>query len=82
MIGRTGRVADVDERFTATNSISMKSTPNLNNAVKIKNSENFSETLQSERENADDLLLNLRKPMKATDSDSKGPRNSLVKTSI
>lgn len=60
MIGRTGRHTDADERFTATNSNSMKSTPILNNAKKIPNSENFSETLQSERDNADDLLLHLR----------------------
>ena len=78
----TTRIGDIDERFTATNSNSMKSTPNLNNATKIKNSENFSETLQSERENAEDLLLNLRKPSNVIDSDSKGPRNSIVKTSI
>ena len=61
MINRARRHQEIDDRFTATNSNSLKSTPMMNNGIKMKNSENFSETLQSERDNADDLLLNLRK---------------------
>ena len=61
MINRASRHQEIDDRFTATNSNSLKSTPMMNNGIKMKNSENFSETLQSERDNADDLLLNLRK---------------------